>query len=156
MDTNRKPTIRDADDKATFNRLHPVPFVVRIPRDQIDRDLPAKLLREAEGILAWAVQGATHWYESGLNRPPEVEEARDQWQSEEDQLGSFVAARCVQGDSLRTPAEALYAEYKSWAEKGGEREVMSAKAFGMKMPDRGFKKRDKPRKRLFGNRPEEQ
>jgi putative DNA primase/helicase len=58
MDTNRKPTIRDADDKATFNRLHPIPFIVRVPREHIDRNLPAKLLREAEGILAWAVQGA--------------------------------------------------------------------------------------------------
>lgn len=38
MDTNRKPTIRDADDRATFSRLHPIPFLVRIPREQIDRD----------------------------------------------------------------------------------------------------------------------
>jgi len=30
MDTNRKPTIRDADDQATFNRLHPIPFTVKI------------------------------------------------------------------------------------------------------------------------------
>ena len=27
IDTNRKPTIRDVDDKATF-RLHPIPFTV--------------------------------------------------------------------------------------------------------------------------------
>src|SRR6202007_2512621 len=43
MDTNRKPTIRDADDAATFNRLHPIPFTVRIPKDRIDKNLPAKL-----------------------------------------------------------------------------------------------------------------
>jgi len=58
MDTNRKPTIRDADDQATFNRLHPIPFTMKIPKDQIDRSLPLRLLGEAEGILAWAVAGA--------------------------------------------------------------------------------------------------
>ena len=26
MDTNRKPRIKDTDDQATFNRLHPIPF----------------------------------------------------------------------------------------------------------------------------------
>ena len=58
IDTNRKPTIRDVDDKATFNRLHPIPFTVTIAKDQIDKELPGKLLGEAEGILAWAVEGA--------------------------------------------------------------------------------------------------
>jgi putative DNA primase/helicase len=51
IDTNRKPNIRDADDTATFNRLHPIPFTIRICKSQMDRDLLAKLLAEAEGIL---------------------------------------------------------------------------------------------------------
>jgi putative DNA primase/helicase len=42
IDTNRKPSIRDADDRATFNRLHPIPFMVKITK--IDREMPAKLL----------------------------------------------------------------------------------------------------------------
>ena len=36
MDTNSKPTIRAADDQATFNRLHPIPFTVTIPPEEID------------------------------------------------------------------------------------------------------------------------
>lgn len=66
IDTNRKPAIRDADDRATFNRLHPIPFIVRIPTDRIDKTLPQKLLVEAEGILAWLVAGAKAWFESDL------------------------------------------------------------------------------------------
>ncbi len=58
MDTNSKPVIRAADDQATFNRLHPIPFTVTIPAEEIDKSLPRKLLAEAEGILAWAVAGA--------------------------------------------------------------------------------------------------
>ena len=140
IDTNRKPTIRDADDRATFDRLHPIPFAVRIPKENIDRDMPAKLLCETEGILAWAVAGARLWYESGLRKPPEVEAAKDQWRSEMDQLGRFLEECCVKDESLRTPASGLYAQYKAWAEANGEKEVMSSTAFGTKMRERGCDK----------------
>jgi putative DNA primase/helicase len=140
IDTNRKPSIRDADDRATFNRLHPIPFMVKITK--IDREMPAKLLREAEGILAWAVAGAQLWHESGLCRPAEIDAARDQWRSEMDQIGRFIEDRCMKGQSCRGPASALYAEYKCWAENNGEREVMTLTAFGLKLGDRGFTKED--------------
>ncbi len=65
MDTNSKPVIRAADDQATFNRLHPIPFTVTIPTEEIDKSLPRKLLAEAEGILAWAVEGALEWRRNG-------------------------------------------------------------------------------------------
>ena len=140
IDTNRKPTIRDADDRATFDRLHPIPFAVRIPKENIDREMPAKLLREAEGILAWAVVGARWWHESGLQKPPEVEAAKDQWRSEMDQVGRFVEECCVRGESLRTAASRLYDRYKAWAEDSREKEVMTSTAFGVKMRERGYEK----------------
>jgi len=145
LDTNRRPSIKDADDKATFNRLHPIPFTVRIPKDQIDRDMSAKLLMEAEGILAWAVAGAKLWYESGLKKPPEVEAAKNEWRTEMDQLGRFVEERCVVDDSLQVAGSTLYADYKRWTEESGEREVLSGTAFGRKMPGRGFAKKDTKR-----------
>jgi phage/plasmid-associated DNA primase len=120
MDTNRKPTIRDADDRATFNRLYPVPFTVQIADDRIDKDLPTKLLAEAEGILAFGVDGARQWAESGLGRPPEISEAREQWHAESDQIGRFIDERCVIGEACRIAAGALYAAYKRWAEDSGE------------------------------------
>ncbi len=140
MDTNRKPTIRDTDDKATFNRLHPIPFIVTIPKDQIDRDLPAKLHGEAEGILAWAVQGAIRWHTSGLHRPPEVQAANDEWRAEMDQIGRFLEERCMIADGVRTFGASLYGEYKRWAEAGGEHPI-SANAFGIRVAARFEKKR---------------
>jgi putative DNA primase/helicase len=159
MDTNRKPLIRDADDRATFNRLHPIPFTVRIPKESIDRELPAKLLREAEGILAWAVAGAQLWHETGLNKPTEVEAAKNEWQSEMDQLGRFIAEQCITDSTLRTPASRLYAGYKAWGEAGGEKELMSSTAFGRKLPERGFSKQGTSRGNVYlgiGLRPEEE
>ena len=100
MDTNSKPIIRAADDQATFNRLHPIPFTVTIPAEEIDKSLPRKLLAEAEGILAWAVEGALEWRRNGLGKPPEVTAANDDWKAENDQLGRFIEDCCVVGDSV--------------------------------------------------------
>ncbi len=140
MDTNRKPTIRDVDDKATFNRLHPIPFTVTIPKERIDRELPDKLLGEAEGILAWAVEGARLWYAEGLAKPAEVEAAKEQWREDMDQLGRFIDERCIAGEGCRASASALYADYKQWATDGGERSSLTSTAFGTKLADRGFAK----------------
>jgi putative DNA primase/helicase len=142
IDTNRKPVIQDADDDATFNRLHTIPFTNKIPKDQVDRDFPRKLLLEAEGILAWTVMGAKLWYDSGLKKPQEIDAANEEWRSEMDQLGRFIEEACVKGDGVRARASVLYSEYKKWAEAGGEKNVMSSTAFGLKMRQRGFVKQD--------------
>jgi putative DNA primase/helicase len=74
MDCNHKPLVR-GNDQALWNRLHLIPFDVTIPADEIDRDLPAKLLAESEGILAWMVAGAVRWHSEGLGKPAAVESA---------------------------------------------------------------------------------
>jgi putative DNA primase/helicase len=148
MDTNRKPTISDADDRATFNRLHPIPFTVCIPKDQIDRSLPEKLLAEGEGILVWLVEGARLWAENGLNTPPEVLSAKGEWRAEMDQLGQFITDSCVEGESLEFPVSTLYAAYKDWAEKGGEK-ALTQTAFGRKLRERGFEKRETSRGNVY-------
>ena len=134
MDTNRKPIIRDTDDKATFNRLHPIEFGVTIPPGSIDKDLPAKLAAEADGILAWAVRGALTWYKNGLNKPYEIDAAKDEWRSDMDQVGRFRDECCVIGDAFQVLNSKLYAEYRHWAETGGEHAV-TGKAFGVKLSD---------------------
>jgi putative DNA primase/helicase len=140
IDTNRKPSIRDSDDKATFNRLHPIPFGVSIPAAEIDKELPAKLLSEGEGILAWAVQGAVEWHRSGLGKPVEVESAKDEWRSEMDHIGRYIEERCVTGDGVRVLNSALYADYRRWAEADGEHAV-TATSFGTKVAARGYLKK---------------
>jgi putative DNA primase/helicase len=138
MDTNRKPAIKDADDGATFSRLHPVPFVVQIPRERIDRDLPAKLMSEAEGILAWFVAGAVLWAAEGLSRPPEVESARAAWHDEVDQLGQFISERCVIGEAFRVRTSQLYSAYHEWCQKSGEKHTTPSAAFRDKIENRNF------------------
>ena len=140
IDTNHKPMIGDADDMATFKRLHPIPFTVRIPADRIDKRLPDKLIAEAEGILAWAVAGAKRWYECGLKRPPEVKAANDEWRCETDQLAQFIEECCVVGDRFAAQSSSLFGQYKRWCEDNGER-TMNIRAFGKKFGEKGFEKR---------------
>ncbi len=138
IDANHKPVVRGTDN-AIWNRLYPIPFNVTIPADEIDRELPGKLLAESEGILAWAVAGAVRWYREGLGRPPEVAEANREWRDQSDHLGRFVEERCVCGDAYSVKAGALYSDYKTWCASSGEREL-TAVAFGMRLEEQGIRK----------------
>jgi putative DNA primase/helicase len=139
MDTNSKPKIRAADDQATFNRLHPIPFTVTIPKEEIDKSLPKKLLAEAEGILAWAVAGELKRRKYGLDKPAEISAANDEWRAENDQLGRFIEDSCVLTEGARTRARKLYERYQEWAKGSGEG-VMSETNFGNRLKARGFEK----------------
>jgi putative DNA primase/helicase len=140
MDTNRKPLIKDGDDRATFNRLHSIPFTVSIPSERIDRELPTKLLAEAAGILAWCVEGSRLWFEQGLQKPIEVQQANEEWKAESDQVGMFIEECCETGEGLARSASEIYNAYKRWAESSGEH-PMTQKAFGSKLGSRGFEKK---------------
>jgi putative DNA primase/helicase len=140
VDTNSKPLITNADDRATFNRLHPIPFLVSIPKDQIDKEMPDKLLREAEGIISWAVEGARLWYEFGLNKPTEVEAANAKYRSDMDKIGRFIEERCVTGEGFRVSGAALYSEYRRWVEANGEH-PLTGTAFGTRISTKEFDKK---------------
>jgi putative DNA primase/helicase len=149
LDTNRKPLIRDTDDKATFNRLHPIPFTVTIPDAEIDRELPSKLRAEAEGILAWAVEGARQWYAGGLQRPTEIDNARQAWRDEDDQIGRWIEERCTTGEGYIGKAEDLYDDYKRWTDASGERERLSNSVFSQRLKNRGHKNLHKDTGNLY-------
>jgi putative DNA primase/helicase len=139
MDCNHKPRIVGSDN-AIWNRLHLIPYTVTIPTDEIDRDLPGKLIAEAEGILAWTVEGARRWYAEGLGRPQEVDEAVKGYRAEMDQIGRFIEERCIAGEFAQSKAGALYAAYKQWAELGVEH-ALAQRDFGPEIVDRGFIKK---------------
>jgi putative DNA primase/helicase len=148
LDTNQKPNIPDADDTATFNRLHPIPFTVIVPREKIDRDLPGKLLEEAEGILAWAVEGAMLWHRHGLDKPAVVKSATEQWREESDWAQTFIEERCVIGDNFSAGADELFQAYRGWASESGKKPC-SRRAFAEKMKGKGFDKTHKEHGTLY-------
>ena len=139
LDCNHLPVIRGTDN-AIWDRLQVVPFNVTLAADEIDHELPAKLLEEAEGILAFGVAGAVEWFQRGLDRPATMRDAQDQWRQDSDQIGRFIADCCVVGSFAQAKVNPLYQTYRKWAEEGGEKNVLSHHDFGRSIISRGFTK----------------
>ena len=136
--TNHKPTIR-GNDNAIWRRLFLVPFTVTIPLEKQDKELAAKLWKEREGILAWALHGARQWYKYGLGKGVSaVRAATDLYKSDMDVLGAFLTERCELKPGSTTSIKDLYAAYKRWAEDNGERS-MSKRMLGILLKERGFR-----------------
>src|ERR1017187_4966535 len=131
IDANHLPILHGTDN-AIWSRLHPIPFNATIPKMEQDPQLPSKLLAEAEGILAWAVDGARRWYNERLGKPPEVCLIGERWRSECSQVGRFLEERCLRKPGLQVRARALYEDYKQWADDVGER-TESERAFANHM-----------------------
>lgn len=104
LDTNKMPYIKDPDDTATLARLHPIPFLVQIPDNKIDQQMPEKLQKEASGILAWMVDGARQWFEKKLGKPQEIINARNEWKNaQSDPWGQAVEAWVVEKHATYYP-----------------------------------------------------
>ena len=91
--TNHRPELNGAD-LAIWRRIHQIPFLNVVSDDERDNNLPAKLLAEAQGILAWIIQGAVTWYGQGLKPPTAVREATDEYRREMDVVGTFLEEKC--------------------------------------------------------------
>lgn len=68
--TNAKPEFT-LSDRAMMSRVSIIPFTISIPPEEQNKQLTQELIdEEAEGILAWAVEGARLWAEEGLGDNP--------------------------------------------------------------------------------------
>jgi putative DNA primase/helicase len=119
LDANHKPLIRDSDD-SIWNRVYLIPFEAQIPKAEQDRDLPSKLMAEAEGILAWLVAGTMRWYSEGLGKPAEVMAAGKVWRVESDVLGDFIEERCIRRPEAESTNAEMWRAYTSWCDQNSE------------------------------------
>jgi len=135
---NHKPSIRNVDE-AMKRRLHLIPFTVTIPSEKRDGKLTGKLLKERDGILAWAVEGCRLWQHQGLKVPASVVSATEEYFENEDALGQWIEERCNLHPEARTLSADLYGDWREWSEKTGEF-VGSIKRFAELLIARGFEK----------------
>jgi putative DNA primase/helicase len=136
MLTNHRPAIRGTDH-GIWRRIKPIPFSVRIPDDRIDLNLPAKLRLEAPGILRWMVDGLKKYKLIGLAEPDCIKRATEEYRSEQDPIGRFIADRCQEHELVKAPARDLYSGYRSWAIESGE-VLMDEKGFVKTLQARGY------------------
>ena len=116
---NHKPALRNVDE-AMKRRLHLIPFTVTIPEDRRDGQLPAKLLAERDGILAWMLDGCLAWQQSGLKPPASVVDATGEYFEAEDAVGRWIEESCVRLPSAKSLTAELFSDWKRWADAAGE------------------------------------
>jgi putative DNA primase/helicase len=117
-----------------------IPFAVTIPINEVDYDLPKKLIAELPGILNRAVEACLEWQRDGLKTPKPVEAATDEYQEAEDVLGEFLTERTITSTAFEIAKGDLHKAYTAWCEDRSQR-PLSAKKFGSLMAQRGIKER---------------
>jgi putative DNA primase/helicase len=134
--SNHKPIVRGTD-YGFWRRIRLIPFVETISDDEKDPRLLDKLKAEADGILAWIVEGCLEWQRDGLGLPDDVRDATSGYRAEMDSIGAFLDECCLEGERLQATAADLYAAYTTWCEDSGEH-PLSQKRFGMQLAERGM------------------
>lgn len=138
--TNHRPTVTGTDT-GIWRRLRLLPFNVEIQERECDPKLGAKLASEGAGIIAWMLQGCAEWQSGGLRPPEAVLAATAEWRADSDEVARFIGDRCKALEGARTRSSDLYAAYAEWARAEGNREPLSATAFGRRLTEAGHVER---------------
>lgn len=118
---NHKPRIDD-DSDGIWRRVLLVPWEVQIPRGERDKKLPDRLkANEADGVFAWAIEGALDYLNHGLGVPEGVRAASQEYREESDPIGTFVRQACVvSGDpGAEEKSLDLFMAYERFADAEG-------------------------------------
>jgi putative DNA primase/helicase len=140
---NHKPIVND-DSTGFWRKIRLIPFI-QCFEGRADRNLKDALRAEYPGILTWMVDGCLEWQRRGLDPPPSVRAATEQYRAESDPIADFLRDRCATDPQLTARAGELYIDYQCWAIKQGlkEREQLSATRFGRLMGQRFAKDSDR-------------
>jgi putative DNA primase/helicase len=145
---NHKPGLRSVDE-AIRRRMNVLPFVVKIPEAERDKELTAKLEAEWPGILAQMIAGCIEWQRIGLAPPKTVMDATEKYLEEEDAIGKWLQERLVEERLVKevdgwVSFSSLHFDWKQWAEANGEK-VSSAKWLSARLEAMKFSPRRSPK-----------
>jgi P4 family phage/plasmid primase-like protien len=116
MLTNYLPSVTSIEP-ATWDRIRVVPFDVYIPEGERDGRLPERL-REPPvqaAVMAWLYDGYRQWSQRGLDAPAAVMARTENYRSDSDTYGRFLADRVqLGGEATRTTSSDLYRALAAW------------------------------------------
>jgi len=150
--TNHKPNFKSAD-AGLWRRVKMIPWTRYFAPEERDHYLESDLQAEAEGILAWAVEGARLWYADGLNDPDTVIEATAAYKSNADALTEFIGSAVHKESGEHSLASDVYKAYKQWAFNNdlGPKDTWGRNTFYQSMDERGYRRVKKNALIVFEN-----
>lgn len=150
---NNLPKVKTGD-AALWNRLHLIPYDMKLAPEAIDPDLVDKMKGEASGILYRMWQGYCAWKKTRLAPPESVIEAREEYRGEVfEDVELFLEGCCefwreentgrplsyYNGEEITESMSKLYSAYKQFCKRTNCR-YKSQTAFGRELSTRGFEK----------------
>lgn len=132
---NHRPVIAGGD-WGIWRRVRLVPFTETISDHECDPQLPEKIRAEGSGLLNWCLDGYRAWRREGLNPPPEVRGAGDEYRKDMDIVGQWVEEHTEVCPGGITPTADLYRAYVWWSRSSGWH-PMTRQSFGRRLAERG-------------------
>ena len=115
--TNHKPEILGTDE-GIWRRIVLWEFTCYIER--ADPHIVEKLMQEAPGILNWLIEGLKEYFLVGLDLPPSVITATQNYKDECDVVGLFISHTFTIEKDRSVARKELYELFKIWCQENGE------------------------------------
>jgi P4 family phage/plasmid primase-like protien len=136
LKTNHKPIVL-GDDDGIWRRLVILPFNRKFEPHERDPMLEDKLIKEADGILMWMIEGATLWCKDGLHLCEKITRECSSYRTESDILGQFIEESVNLAPSLKTQDKKLFSAYQHYCVQNGNHPLSKAR-FSQKLRERGI------------------
>jgi putative DNA primase/helicase len=133
---NHKPRLRNIDE-AMRRRIHIIPFDTTIAPSKRDPQLAEKLTLEWPGIFHWMLEGCIAWQREGLNPPPAVTGATDEYLREQDSVRRWLEEKTETDVNSRIAPSELYKSFCNWAERENEFKFRQIQ-FAQKLATHGY------------------
>jgi putative DNA primase/helicase len=137
--TNHRPIIKGTDN-GIWRRMRIVPFRRTFTELEQDNGLEAKIMHEAEGVLAWMIEGARLYLKAGLTCSGAMKAELAQYRSDSDLLGEFLTDETMADPKAEEKQSILFTRYGIWCENNGLKPV-SKRALTEQLAERGVRQR---------------
>jgi len=133
MAVNQRPNM-SVKDQTTWDRIHLIPFTVRISDDKLvaQEQLLARFHKEVGGILKWAVEGCANWQKDGLKKPKSVVQATDEYKTDVDPTSLWIETRYTGNQQDTVPTGLLFDDFMKFARENDIQlpETFDSRRFG--------------------------
>lgn len=157
MASNYKPNFR-GQDEGLWRRVKLISFARYFAKHERDPYLVQKFTGQrvpanawhssddlgdgAEGILAWAAEGAREWFRVGLQDPPSVTSATEEYRETSDALAGFYSEHLVKEERAKIKGKDVWELYQLWCQDEAleRREQWKRSTFWSALEERGARK----------------